>query len=392
MQQRHLLIGILLALLASCTGLGQTTDGHLADGAPALIPLGPDEPLPNLREAWDARDDVSESLELSITWTRRKHAEQFFPMAGITHEHALRSLERMREIFDTASSARDFQNQVEREFQGFRAAGLDGAGGGVLFTAYCTPVLPGSRTQSDLYSFPLYRLPDDLIKRKDGSVEGWRTSRGVLSFYPSRGAIDRGRILENRGLELVWLSDPIDAFLAHVNGSAFLRLDDGSFFKAGYAGKNGQPYVSLGKELIEANVFEAGAANLASIRKWAAGVDKTTRDDFLTRNTSYVFFTEINSNPHGSLDFPVRAERSIATDKTIFPRGAMVFVDTELAPDATSAAVPFQRLMFDQDTGGAIRNTGRADLYLGIGDEAEARAGRMKTMGQMTYLFLRNGA
>lgn len=355
----------------------------------ALIPLGADEPYPDLREAFEARDDVLESLDHSLTWTRRKHAEQFFPVAGITHARALESLVRMRELLTESPDAETFQSRVTSEFQAYKARGLDGHGEEVLFTAYCTPVLPGSRSQSDLYGFPLYRLPPDLIKRKDGSVEGWQTPGGMVPFYPSRGAIEKGAILSNRDLELVWLADPIDAFLAHVNGSAFLRLEDGTVFKAGYAGKNGRPYVSLGKQLIEAGVFAPGEASLARIRRWAQAVDASTRDAFLHSNMSYVFFTEIDSNPHGSLDFPVRAERSVATDKSIFPRGSLVFVDTTVAPDGKADAVPFRRLMFDQDTGGAIRNAGRADLYLGIGDEAEARAGRTKSIGRMIYLFLR---
>ncbi|MEX1023735.1 MAG: MltA domain-containing protein [Planctomycetota bacterium] len=383
-----LLLG--LALVA-CRSAAVTGDGLLGDGASALIPLPAGEPFPDLAHEWEARDDVLESLALSLKWTRRKHAEQFFPVAGITHARALRSLERMQELLTEAGDAEAFQRAVEAEFVALRAAGLDGRGGGVLFTAYCTPVLPGSLTPSTLYRHPLYRLPPDLVKRKDGSVEGWSTAMGMLPWYPSRGAIERGDILEGRELELVWLADPIDAFLAHVNGSAFLRLDDGTMFKAGYAGKNGREYVSLGKELIEANVFEPGAANLAAIRAWASTVDASTRDEFLHRNTSYVFFTQIESNPHGSLDFPVRAERSLATDKSIFPRGALVFVETELAPDAEAPLEPYSRLMFDQDTGGAIRNAGRADIYLGIGDEAEARAGRTKSIGQMTYLFLAEG-
>ena len=47
------------------------------------------------------------------------------------------------------------------------------------------------------------------------------------------------------------VADGLDAFVAHVNGSAFVRLPDGSMAKFGYAGKNGQPYTSLGHELVK---------------------------------------------------------------------------------------------------------------------------------------------
>jgi membrane-bound lytic murein transglycosylase A len=65
-----------------------------------------------------------------------------------------------------------------------------------------------------------------------------------------------------------------------------------------------------------------------------------------------------------------------------------VFVLSTLpAPRGTS--LPFEQLMFDQDTGGAIRTAGRADLYLGVGPSAESRAGATKEEGQLYYLFLR---
>ena len=47
------------------------------------------------------------------------------------------------------------------------------------------------------------------------------------------------------------------------------------------------------------------------------------------------------------------------------------------------------RFFFDQDTGSAIRTAGRADLYIGIGPEAEELAGRTKIEGQLYYLFLK---
>ena len=82
-----------------------------------------------------------------------------------------------------------------------------------------------------------------------------------------------------------------------------------------------------------------------------------------------------------------RGHRTLATDKRLFPRGAVVFVDTVL-PLPGGGAMPFRRVMFDQDTGGAIRTAGRADIYLGIGHEAERRAGTTRSEGQLYYLFL----
>ncbi len=376
--------------LASALGACRTVPDYgraLPEGAPALIPLKRGEAPPDLSLEWEARDEILESLDRSITWTRREYAKRFFPQAGISHERALRSLLRFREVLLEAYGPRDFQRALEEEFTFYRSAGWNGAGGGVLFTAYCTPILKGSLEPTALYRHPLYALPGDLVKDEAGAVLGWETNFGRMPFYPSRGAIEAGGLLAGKGLELVWLSDPIDSFLAHVNGSAFIELEDGSLLRLGYAGKNGRPYTSLGRELEADGRIPTGQASLATIREWAAGTSEAELHDFLHRNESYVFFTPISGNPHGSLDFPVAAYRSIATDKTLFPRGAVTFVEARQGDDPKGPPL-FQHVMLDQDTGGAIRTAGRADVYLGIGPAAEAEAGRVKATGQLYYLFV----
>ena len=61
-------------------------------------------------------------------------------------------------------------------------------------------------------------------------------------------------------------------------------------------------------------------------------------ENAIMENDSYVFFQEYDGGswPAGSLGFPVTGERSIATDKNIYPRGGVVFVDTDAARFAGS--------------------------------------------------------
>lgn len=385
--RRRALLALPLALIA-CKSTGPDYDLALPDGAPALLPLEDVSHL-DFGPEWDDRHDVAAALDRSLTWTRREHAEQFFPVAGIDHDRALRSLVRMRELLLESRGRAAFDAAVKEEFQVYVSAGWDGRGGGVLFTGYCTPLLPGSTTPDETYRWPLYGLPSDLVKGKHGEILGWDTRAGLLPF-PSRGAIEAGALLLDRGLELVWLRDPVDAYIAHVNGSAFIELPDGQLARFGYAGKNGRAYTSLGRELIDDGVVPADQMNLAAVREWGRTTEESVVVSYLHRNASYVFFQPIEGNPHGSLDFPVQAERSIATDKSLFPRGAALFVTAELPSRADPDRIePFQRLAFDQDTGGAIRTAGRGDIYLGIGPEAEARAGRVYSAGQLYYLFLR---
>jgi membrane-bound lytic murein transglycosylase A len=380
--RRSLCCTLLFALLAACA----TTPDYglpLADGAPALLPLAPNEQIPDFSGQWAQRDEILPALENSIAWTRREHARSFFPIAGIEHERALASLGRFQELLSSSRSPQDFQAALEREFQVYKSAGWNGRGGGVLFTAYCTPILRGSLEPDETYRYPLYRLPKDLVKARDGGVLGWETPLGRQPRYPQRAVIEATSMLA--GQELVWLADPIDAYLAHVNGSAFLELPDGSLFRVGYAGKNGRPYTSLGKELEADGKITRGEASLRAIRAWAASAPPEERQEYLERNQSYVFFTPIEGNPHGSLDVEVTAGRSLATDKALFPRGALVYA---AGPEDASIV---NRFLFDQDTGGAIRSAGRADIYLGIGPEAEELAGRTRVEGQLYYLFLKSG-
>lgn len=357
----------------------------LPAGADALLPLGPDEPFPNLTGSWARRDEILPVLERSLRFTRSRHAGQFFPIEGVSQERAIQSLERMGLLLEIATSALDFQERVEAEFGAYRSAGWDGRGGGVLFTGYCTPLLPGSLQPTARFRFPLHALPPDLIKGSDGTTLGQETALG-LRPYPTRREILTDPAYQ--ALEIVWLEDPVDAFIAHVNGSAFVELESGEVARFGYAGKNGRPYTSLGKELIAAGEVPAAEMSLAAIRSWAARTSPARVEAFLDRNQSYVFFTPIEGNPRGSLNLPVTKERSLATDKTLFPRGAIVYVDTEL-PTIGGGTVPFEQMMFDQDTGGAIRTAGRADIYLGVGHEAEELSGATQAEGQMYYLFLR---
>jgi membrane-bound lytic murein transglycosylase A len=378
--KRALICTLFVTLAAAACKTVPDYSTPLPEGAPALLPLGPDEEVPDFGQQWLQRDEILPALENSIAWTRRQHAEQFFPIAGIDHGRALASLERFHELLLSSYGPQDFQTSLEREFQVFKSAGWDGRGGGVLFTGYCTPILHGSLQPDASHRFPLYSLPSDLVKGRDGSVLGWETNLGRREQYPSRAAIEASGML--KGLELVYLADPIDAYLAHVNGSAFVELTDGSMLRLGYAGKNGRAYTSLGKELEEDGKIPRGQASLRTIRQWAASASEDEIRDYLNRNQSYVFFTPIKGNPHGSLDVEVTSGRTLATDKRLFPRGALVYVE---GPDPALG-----RFLFDQDTGGAIRTAGRADVYLGIGQEAEERAGQMKAEGQLYYLFLKS--
>ena len=108
-------------------------------------------------------------------------------------------------------------------------------------------------------------------------------------------------------------------------------------------------------------------------------------------NPRFVFFRKDDGEPRGSLNEPVTPMRTIATDKSIFPRASLVFISTKLpqVQGYNIAISPYKNFVLDQDTGGAIRAPGRCDVYMGIGTLAGTLAGRTYQEGRMYYLFLK---
>ena len=291
----------------------------------------------------------------------------------------------VRGTLDGDSARRYF----ERHFRPFLVTGAEGYEG--LFTAYFEISLRGARQRSARYHVPLYRRPGDLVTAdlgafaenlKGKSIAG-RVENGRLIPYADRGAIEEGT-LSGRGLEFLWLDNPVDAFFLHVQGSGRVKLKDGSVTRVGYAGKNGHAYTSIGKVLIEMGAIERGAVTMQSIRAWLGANPHKARALF-ARNRSFIFFREISGpGPIGTQGVALTANRSLAIDRAYLPLGAPLFV---AAADPKGETAPVQRLMVAQDTGSAIRGPIRGDMFLGHGRAAAALAGRARMRGQYWILL-----
>lgn len=360
---------------------------ELAPGAQALLPLDPDEPTPDVSRAWYDRDNALEALERSRVWLERRVARDRYPMAGIEHRRALASVVRLGQLLGESPDAESFRDRVREEFDFYKSAGWDGRGGGVLFTGYYTPIFDARREPNSLYRHPLYAKPEFIVRKSDGTVVR-ELATGAELPAPTRRAFEETQMLQGQGLELAYLKDPFDAYLCHVQGSAFLRLEDGSLLKLGFGGTNGREYTSLAKELVQAGELPEDHSGIPALREWFMKNGERLFD-YTRRNERFVFFMEIDGTPHGSLDFPVAQNYSLATDKSIFPPAAPVFVDCSVPNPETNGYSLFRQLMFDQDTGGGIRTAGRGDIYMGVGDDAGRRAGRTKAVGQLYYFFLK---
>jgi membrane-bound lytic murein transglycosylase A len=107
------------------------------------------------------------------------------------------------------------------------------------------------------------------------------------------------------------------------------------------------------------------------------------------QDPSYVFFRRIPDGPQGptgALGVPLTAGRSIAVDPRTTPLGYPVFLAVGGNDGRTPAT---NRLMFAQDTGGAIRGPVRADFFFGFGQQAGAQASSMNDTGRMWLLIPR---
>lgn len=280
---------------------------------------------------------------------------------------------------------------LKTQFAAYAVRGKDGRTG--TFTGYYSATLDAARERRGPYQHPIYRKPDDLVTARlgrfradlDGERIVGRVQDGALVPYYDREAIANGAF-DGRDLAFLYADDPIDVFFLHIQGSGVARLPDGGRQRVGYAASNGRDFTGIGSYLLDNGMIEPHQGSMQGIRRWLkAHPDKAER--VMNENARFIFFKPIDGpGPVGSQGVPLTAGRSLAVDPDRLPLGAPVWVATKQpAEDA-----PFRRLMVAQDTGKAIQGAVRGDIYFGAGDDAFARAGRMKRDGRIWLLLPRS--
>jgi membrane-bound lytic murein transglycosylase A len=287
--------------------------------------------------------------------------------------------------------------EVRENFRIYRAAGRVG-GRKVLFTGYYEPVYDGSLIPDEIFRYPLYRTPADLFKidlspfgdKFKGEALTARMEAGRIVPYYSRNEIEKERMLDGKGLEIAWLRDPLDVAFLQIQGSGRIRLPDGKYLLVQYHASNGRPYRSIGSYMIEKGFLTREEMSMQAIRKYLSSNPHRT-EEVLSSNPSYVFFREAEDGPRGSLGALLTPGRSVALDPKLFPKGALGFISTRrpVVDDRGEITgwTEFSRFVLNQDSGGAIKGPGRADLFWGAGPYAELAAGHSKEDGELYILI-----
>jgi membrane-bound lytic murein transglycosylase A len=347
---------------------------------PVLIPRVPvtccQEDISCLDQAiYDEKNDkiankkaLLQSIDYSLQYLQTEQAITAYQKSEITRERVYNSLQRFRQLLISTKSPQALQAAIEKEFVFYQSVGRDNKGT-VLFTAYYEPLYLASRQPTKEFRYPAYRSPADL--------ESWAKP------HPSRSELEgvdglQGSKGKLKGLELFWFKDRLEPYMIQIQGSAKLKLTDGTQTTIGYASNTAYNYRSLGRSLVDDGKFPLEGLNMPIILDYFR---KHPQDlnIYIPRDQSFVFFQETYGKPaQGSISVPLTPERSIATDKSLMPPGALALIRAPFPYINKSNKIEnrlVSRYVLDQDTGGAIKGAGRVDYFLGTGEAAGERAG-----------------
>jgi len=338
---------------------------------------------------FDDGDQVSlvQALDHSISYYRRRDPAEIIEMGGLGFSASamLRSLERLRYVVAYSSSAHGLRDALAEAFSAYRVTVSEG----VLFTGYYHPLIAGSLRPDELYKYPIWGRPVDLVSfsLRDFCAEcppllaAGRVDGARLLPYFSRAEIEEGA-LARRARPIAWARDPLDVLFLQIQGSGSLVLPDGRRVGLAFAGSNGFPYRSIGRRLVEIGKLSLADSSAQAVRRYLAEHPEEAKD-LINYNPRYVFFSFSPAPVTGSLGVPLTPGRSIAADPAYYAPGVLAFVRTRRYEPSSRRYAPLGRLVLHQDSGAAIRGPARVDIYWGEGEEAETIAGRQRSRGEM---------
>ena len=383
------LILLICLILGGCTRkeLEEKRDAMRLGGAPSV--LSDDLEVGSLIEGIDNHIKVL------------KNSEDGFPLQfgpkEVTRAQYRAALERVKDWANQFGFSSEFWKLLSENFDFYEVYGSK-KWGTVFLTSYYEPVIEGSLQKTDRFSSALRSAPNDLVgvelSSYDDRFKNIRTMRGRLEKNPqrmvayyTREEIEAGALAAQK-LELCWV-DPLDGFFLQIQGSGRVDLSNGKQLRLGYADQNGHPYVPVGKFLTDAIPLELMTLHTIETHLRSLAEEQTL--SVLNKNPSYVFFRKLETRPITAYGVEVIPGRTIATDSRFFPKGALGFLQFKRPvfgkdPKVADRWEPTRRIVFDEDTGGAIRGGGRVDLFWGSGPDAKQSAAVMKDDAKLSYL------
>jgi membrane-bound lytic murein transglycosylase A len=345
------------------------------------------------------RESLVQGVRRNIEYLDRLPPETVFHYGPQTFScrQVRESQDAFLDLLSRGLDAEQLSREIRNSFRIYRATGREGSGR-VLFTGYYEPIYEGRRTRDEVFRYPLYRLPSDLVridlspfgeKFKGESLVARIDGKKVQPYF-SRSQIEEEKVLDGRGLEIAWLKDPLDVFFLHIQGSGRVRLSEGKDLLVHYQASNGRPYRSIGRYMIEKGFLPREEMSMQAMRRYLTEHPEV-RDEVLNQNPSYIFFQQVETGPWGSLGVLLTPGRSVALDPKLFPKGAIGFISSQkpLVNDQGEITgwIEFSRFVLHQDSGGAIKGAGRADIFWGSGPYAELAAGHLQHEGDLYVLI-----
>ncbi len=379
--------------------LGVSTSAYAQERTPIVFPGTQYEPVVwTDLDGWDNDDHAAAfAAFLASCRTLDKRHRQDRELTAIPAA--------LQEICERARRAIPLDEAGARKFfeDNFRPVRINrlGAANGFL-TGYYEPIIDGSRVPTGAFTAPLYRRPPNLV------VSGWRRlgkdafpSKGVLVGrrvgrrkivpYYTRAEIEDGA-LDGWHLEICYLHDQVDVLFAQIQGSARIRLEDGTILRVNYDSHNGWAYTPIGRILVDDKVMTKDQVSMQSIGAWMEANPDQAKE-VRRQNKAYVFFriTDLSTEDEavGGEGVELVPGRSIAIDRALHAYGTPFFIEAALPIANQKAETKFDRLVIAQDTGSAIVGPARADIYFGAGNEAARIAGRIKNAGEFIMLIPR---
>ncbi|MDJ0829141.1 MAG: MltA domain-containing protein [Desulfobacterales bacterium] len=394
---RWILLGFLLIVtqgIGTCNYAHGTSSDHQQPES-ALLPVRSGLPLFNDDMEFDS---LILALQRNLRYLRKVSSTTSFQYGpdSVSCSQVQETQETFLRLIAGGTNTTLLNHIITEKFRIYRAAGTR-KDSRVLFTGYYEPLLEARKQADGSFKYPIYRKPDDMVtlnlsnfdkrlpsKRLVGMVRNGK----ILPYY-TRSQIDGGKVLENRGLEIAWLDNPVDIAILQIQGSGRLRLKDDSIISLNYEASNGHPYQSIGSYMLRQGYLDRRSLSLGHIKRFLlTNTDLTT--EILHQNPAYVFFKVSNEGPLGNINVPLTYGRSVALDDTLFPKGALGYISCKKPQidrnGKISRWVSFSRFVLNQDTGSDIRGAGRADLFWGSGDDAEVAAGNFKHHGSLYVL------